>query len=437
MPTPEPVPPRPNGPRRFPTTAWVAALLFPGLFAAATRAGDWPQWRGPNRDGVWAETGVLEAFPAKQLKARWRSPVGPGWSSPAVAGGRGFLAASLLKRPKARERVLCFAEATGKPLWTFSYEAAYPAWAFTPGQEAGPSATPLVRAGKVYALGANGQVHCLDAATGKPLWQKRLGQEYRVEELMCRASPLVEGDLLILFVGGKPGAGVVALDKGTGKRAWQALGEAVTNSSPVVVAAGGKRQLVVWAQESVTSLDPATGKTYWRERLRTSNNDAVSTPVCHQGLLLVGGLMLRLDPRRPAARVLWPDTKAVSRRVLSNTSTALLRGGHVFSARSSGELVCLEAGTGKRVWETGKVTDLKGGASIHLTPNGGSVLLYTDRGSWSGPGSRPRATGRSAGPAWWSPPTRLGGGRWRGRRPPTPTGMSSPAPRRSWSAPPW
>jgi outer membrane protein assembly factor BamB len=127
-------------------------------------------------------------------------------------------------------------------------------------------------------------------------------------------------------------------------------------------------------------LDPATGKTHWRQRLLTSSEYAVSTPVFHKDRLLVGGLMFQLDPNKPTAKVLWPESKAPSRRILSHTSTALFMGDYLFSAKSSGELVCLEASTGKLVWETTKVTDLKNGASIHLTANGDSVLLYTDKG---------------------------------------------------------
>jgi hypothetical protein len=106
----------------------------------------------------------------------------------------------------------------------------------------------------------------------------------------------------------------------------------------------------------------------------------VSTPVFHKDRLLIGGMMFQLDPDKPTASVLWPDTKASSRRIFSHTSTALFRGDHLFSAKSSGEFICLEASTGKQVWESAKVTDLKNGASIHLTPNGDSVLLYTDKG---------------------------------------------------------
>lgn len=104
----------------------------------------------------------------------------------------------------------------------------------------------------------------------------------------------------------------------------------------------------------------------------------MATPVFSDGMLLLSGLMLKLDPDKRDATVLWPDER--SRQVLSNTSTPLLQGGFVYSGKSSGELVCLEAGTGKEVWQTDKVTDVKSGASMHLTPNGDRVLIFNDRG---------------------------------------------------------
>ena len=106
----------------------------------------------------------------------------------------------------------------------------------------------------------------------------------------------------------------------------------------------------------------------------------MSTPVFHKDRLLIGGLMFQLDSDKPVAKVLWPASTAPARRIFSHTSTALFRGDHLFSARSSGQLVCVAAGTGELVWETDKVTDVGNGASIHLTPNGDSVLLYTNKG---------------------------------------------------------
>ncbi len=359
----------------------LTAVSLAFLSSLTVRAADWPQWRGPNRDGVWNETGILQTFPAEGLKIRWRAPVGPGWSSPVVVQGRVYLTDMRLEKPKAWERIQCLKESTGKRLWSRESELVYPEWAFIPEHGGGPAATPIIEAGKVYWFGRSGQVDCLDARNGKVIWETHLDRKYEVGVLSCRGSPLIEGSLLIVFAGGKPGACVIALDKQTGKEVWKALNEALSNSSPLIIVAGGKRQLIVWTGASVTSLNPATGETYWREAMVTSSNDSIPTPVVQKNRLLISGLMLELDARTPTAKVLWPETMAASKRILSNTSTPLLQGDYVYSAKSSGELVCLEAGTGKQVWGTTNVTDLKFGASIHLTPNGDAVFLFTDEGN--------------------------------------------------------
>ena len=259
----------------------------------------------------------------------------------------------------------------------------YPDWAFTDGKGRGPTATSLVRDGKLYTVGNKGDLLCFDAGKGEVLWKRNLEKEYQVQEFAFNSSPLIEGDLLIQCVGSYPDSSpssVIALDKNTGKEVWKVPTEGLTNSSPIVITAGRHRQLIVWTQGSVTALDPATGKVFWQERMKTAAQDAVTTPVFHDHRLLVSGLMLKLDPDKPVASILWPDTKAVARRTLSVTSTALVRGDHLFSVKSSGVLVCVEASTGKQVWETDKVTDLRNGASIHLTPNGDGVFLHTDKG---------------------------------------------------------
>src|SRR5947207_923399 len=134
----------------------AATLLW--LLAVAVHADDWPQWRGLDRDGVWKEAGIAGTFPAGGLKIRWRAPVGFGYSSPVVAQGRVYVTDSQLEPPKARERVLCFDEATGGLLWTFSHDVTYPDWAFTVGQEKGPNSTPIVHDGKLYVLGSLGHL---------------------------------------------------------------------------------------------------------------------------------------------------------------------------------------------------------------------------------------------------------------------------------------
>jgi outer membrane protein assembly factor BamB len=351
------------------------------LAACAAQAEDWPQFRGPRRDGTWNETGLLKTFLADGLKIRWRAPVRWGWSSPVVAQGRVIVLDAELIKPSAKERIHCFEEATGKPLWTFAYEATYSEWAFVPGQENGPCATPIVELGRVFTVGINGHVHCLDARTGTVLWERNLRKGYEVRDHSCRPSPLIEGNLLIVFTGAKPGACVLALDKKSGKEVWKAMDEPASSSSPFVVVAGGKRQLIVWTDASVTSLNPATGETWWREPMVTSGNDSIPTPVVQKNRLLISGLMFVLNDKQPTATVLWPTNRAPAKRLLSNTSTPMLHGDHVYSAKSSGELVCLDAGTGALVWQTNTVTTLKSGASIHLTPTPAAVLLFTEQGN--------------------------------------------------------
>ncbi|MBI3880881.1 MAG: PQQ-binding-like beta-propeller repeat protein [Verrucomicrobia bacterium] len=360
-----------------------AAQVVPLLAACAAQAEDWPQFRGPNRDGVWNETGLLKTFPAGGLKIRWRVPVGAGLSSPIVSGGRVFLCDSEIKKPKARERVHCFDEKSGKTLWSHSDEVDYPDWAFDPKNPAGPDATPIVAGGKVFALGKNAHLVCLDVRDGAVLWERDLMKDYGLAEFSgSTPSPLIEDRLLILVGGGKPDACVIALDKDSGKEVWRALGDKWTYSSPIVISAGGKRQLIVWTPAAITSLDPATGKIWWREKRDSQGDYTAASPVFHDGLLLAGFVMFRLGADKPDATVLWPEANtSFTRRILSQTSIPLIRDGRVFSDKSYGHLVCLDARTGKLVWQNEEVTDKKNGATQQLFPNGDSVLIFTNEGN--------------------------------------------------------
>lgn len=355
---------------------WLPVAL---LLALAARAEDWPQWRGKNRDGIWNETGIMESFPAGGLKIAWRAPVGGGFSSPVVAEGRVYLTDAQVARPKARERVLCFDARTGKNLWTHSYEVDYAEWAFDPKNPFGPRPTPIVSGGRVFALGAKGRLICFEAHDGKVLWEKNL--ENKSVDSAFTPSPLIESNLLILVLdGGPPGACVVALDKDSGREVWRALDAVPTMSSPIVVTAAGKRQLIVWTQGAVSALDPATGKVYWREQHTGSGTYAIPTPVASGDLLLVNGVMFKLDSEKPGASVLWPDRRPPARQTISDTSTAMFKGDHVFTCNLASELACIEARSGQIVWATNQVTDARSGGSIHITAQGRSALLFTDKG---------------------------------------------------------
>jgi len=360
----------------------MKAVSLVCLFSVATLlADDWPQFGGPTRDGVWKETGMLEAFPSDGLRVRWRAPVGSGLSGPIVSDGRVFLSDAEKKNLRARERLHCYDEKTGRLLWTHSDEVTYPEWAFDAASDAGPDGTPLSAGGKVYAFGRMGNLLCLDVRDGAVIWEKDLPKACGIGDTFgTTPSPLIEGNVLILVTGGQPDSGVLAFDKDTGKEVWRALSDRWSYSSPIVISAGGKRQLIVWTPDAINSLDPATGRAWWRER-RTLNGDYTSaTPAVWEDLLLAGGLLFHLDADKPAASVLWPEDTVKARRTLSNTTGPVLQGGYVYSHKSHGSLVCLDARTGKQLWEKEQVTDPKNGACLHLIPNGDCTWIFTEQG---------------------------------------------------------
>ncbi|WP_265593070.1 PQQ-binding-like beta-propeller repeat protein [Verrucomicrobium sp. BvORR034] len=288
-----------------------------------------------------------------------------------------------LERPRAWERLTCRDAVTGNVLWQVETEVSYPEFCFVAGQENGPTSTPVIAAENIYTLGQKGQVCCRNTTKGALVWQRDFDADYGMKEFTGNGSPLVEGELLIITMTGTKGAGVIALDRRTGMERWRALDEAMSNSSPVVIGAADRRQLVIWSQQSVSALDVAAGQIWWSERLLTSSDKAVSTPVWDGDLLLVGGLMFRLGEKEPGARAIWPENRAISHRVLSSTSTAWVTGGQVYSAKATGEFVCLDATTGQEVWKTDKVTASKQGATVHIigaSSQTGEALLYNDQG---------------------------------------------------------
>jgi WD40 repeat protein len=350
------------------------------LTVASARADDWPQWRGPGRDGVWHETGILERIPASGVDVRWRTKVGAGYAGPVVAQGRVFVTDHQFD-PEA-ERVLCFDEATGKVLWVHSYPVNYKDMEYGNG----PRASPTVHDGKVYTLGTQGDLFCLDATRGDVVWKKRLVEDLhgQVPRYGASAAPLVVGELLIVCAGGTPDASVVALDRKTGDLRWQALSDRPAYSAPIVINAGGAEQVIVWTGDSITGFEPATGKVYWQVPWKAEFDPAqmVASPVWHKDLLLClgawgrGSKMLKLDPAKPAASVLW-ETRA---KPTTTISTPMFQDdGHFYAILGNGSLACVEAATGKEVWTTREPTSGSYG-NAHLTPNGDRVFLFNHVG---------------------------------------------------------
>jgi outer membrane protein assembly factor BamB len=350
------------------------------VLCPTARADDWPQWLGPKRDGVWRETGLIDKFPDSGAKIVWRAPVGGGYAGPAVARGQVYVTDRVLadgvhnpanpfsqQKLAGKERVLCLDEKTGKEVWKYEYNCTYAI-----SYPVGPRTTPVVADGKVYTLGAMGDLLCLDAEKGKVLWSKNFPKDYDAPVPMWgfSSSPLVDGDKIICLVGGQ-GSVVVAFNKDTGKEIWKALSlkrAQIGYSPPMIYQAAGKRQLVIWEPEAVNGLDPETGKLYWSVPFLSKANLTAPTPRLDGDRLFVtafynGSLMLKLTSEggKPGAKVLWKvggrgekpeQTKALHAII----ATPIFKGDYIYGVGSYGELRCLKAADGERVWMSLKAT---------------------------------------------------------------------------------
>jgi outer membrane protein assembly factor BamB len=367
-------------------------------------AADWPQWLGEQRDGIWRETGLLDRFSSAGPPVLWRTAIGTGYSGPAVAGDRVYVMDRLRpideKGKPARptragipgtERVLCLSASTGKILWQHAYDAAYKI-----SYPSGPRVTPLVRDGRVYALGAMGDLCCLEAESGKPIWSRNLAAEYQTDAPVWgyAAHLLLDGDLLYSLVGGE-GSAVVAFHKDTGKEAWRALTSTeVCYSPPMIYDLAGKRQLVIWLSDSVNGLDPASGKVNWTFSYPVKKMSApgpavsIATVRCQGTRLLLssayfGTLLLDLGSGKP--EVVWNmQNKNVQKpQYLSSLiPSPVVKDGHIYGVSFMGELCCLDLATGKELWRTyaatgGRESDC---GTAFLIPQGDRFVIFNDQG---------------------------------------------------------
>ena len=342
--------------------------------ADVLRADDWPQWMGPQRDGVWRETGIAKTFPEGGPRFRWRAKIGGGYAGPAVVGDRVYVTDKQLPqgeadpsnpfertRRQAKERVLCLNDSDGSVVWKHEYECPY-----TVSYPAGPRTTPVVRDGRVYTLGSEGHLFCLNSTTGEVIWSKNFQTDYgRAQSPVWgySANPLLDGNQLICLVGGQ-GTAVVAFNSETGQELWRSLDDesehAAGYSSPVIVEAGGQRQLIVWHPSALCSLNPETGKLFWQEPFTSKSGLSVATPRVNGNLLFIsafydGSLLMKLDPQQPLATKVW-RRQGPSERVTDSLhcliSTPVIEGDHIYGVCSYGELRCLDLKTGDRIWST-------------------------------------------------------------------------------------
>ncbi|HUG91018.1 MAG TPA: PQQ-binding-like beta-propeller repeat protein [Planctomycetaceae bacterium] len=341
---------------------------------------DWPRWRGPRGDGTWHGPPLPEDWPEGPLKTLWRKPVGGGYAGVIVAGQRVFVS-DRQTAGREVERLLGFDAERGEPVWTFEYEVQYGDLDYGNG----PRAAPTVADGRVYVLGALGDLNCLDAADGRVQWSTHLARDLRGRRPTWgyAASPLVVDDLVIVQPGAADGA-LAALDRRTGQPVWRSLADEAGYATPILIEHAGRPQLVAWTPQHVAALDPRTGQLAWSIPYEVTMGVSIATPVCHDGIVFVSGYWegskaIELGRTSDAARLLWED----NRHLRGLMSQPLVRDGHAYLLDKVYGLTCFELRTGKKLWDDGNRATPRGRnpqASLVALGDSGRVLVLNSDG---------------------------------------------------------
>jgi outer membrane protein assembly factor BamB len=322
------------------------------------------------RDGKYEETSVSTSWPANGLPVLWRQPVGVGHSSFAVADGKAYT----LEQRRGQEVVAAYDLGTGRELWTAKWNAE-----FRDSTGDGPRATPTWDQGRIYALGATGELRCIDASNGSVIWGKNILSDNGADNLpwAMAASPLIVDDKVIVLPGGTSGKSVVAYNKNTGAPVWKVLNDTQAYVSPMLVELAGRRQIVVVSAARVVGLVPESGKLLWSYDWDTNNGINVSQPiVVDQNRFFVssgygkGAALVEVKGSGESytATTIWENGM-----MKNKFNSSVLHNGYVYGL-DEGILSCLDVNTGERKWKDGRY----GYGQVLLA--GGHLIVTSDKG---------------------------------------------------------
>jgi outer membrane protein assembly factor BamB len=359
-----------------------APLPAPGAQPApatpsALSPGDWTDFRGPERNGAYESTAIRLDWPSSGLKPVWKQPIGGGYASLVAAKGRAFT----IEQRGANEVAAGYDVATGRELWTSEWSAVFREAMGGPG----PRATPTWHDGKLYVLGATGELRALDAADGRTIWRTNILEDAGASNIQwgMSAAPLIVDDTVVVLPGGRAGQSIVAYDRGTGRRAWASLNDQASYSSPMLATIGGVRQILVFTASRLAGITPDRGELLWEFPWTTPYDVNASQP------LLVGpnrvfistgygsGAVL-VEPQRGAdgrwqVREVWRTN-----RMKNQFTSSLLHDGHIYGLDES-ILACIDAATGALKWKGGRYgygqVMLAGGHLIVVTEGGELALV--------------------------------------------------------------
>jgi outer membrane protein assembly factor BamB len=344
----------------------------------------WTNFRGPARDGRYDERAIKTSWPAGGLRPVWKQPVGGGYSSFVVADGVAYT----IEQRRNQEVVAAYRVDNGRELWTHGWDGR-----FSPDDTGdGPRSTPTWDEGRVYALGAAGELRCLDAKTGRLLWNKNILSDNGAQNITWgqAASPLVVDDKVIVMPGGTSGKSVVAYNKATGAPVWKSQSDRASYTSPMLVNVGGRRQVLAVTASRLVGLDPADGALLWSHPWDVSYGINVSQPiVVDKNRVFIsagygkGAALLELSPsgKNFNARPVWENIN-----LKTKFNSPVFHNGHVYGL-DEGILACVDAQTGERKWKGGRYgygqVVLASGHLIVTTDAGEIALVKADPGAFT------------------------------------------------------
>ena len=352
-------------------------------------AADWPQWRGPNRDGVAPGVQLPAKWPAEPPQEKWKAPVGLGYSGPAIARGKVFI----MGRVDKDERCLAFDADTGKELWKLEYPEPFQAPDPTAGK--GPNSTPTVDGDRVYMLGLGGMLHCLDATSGKTLWKHDCKQEYWGVKVSifgdawhppcgASASPMLDGTNVLIPIGGAKAGTFTAFDRRTGDISWKALEDRSSYASPTIASPGGVKQLIGFTGTRMVGLRYSDRELLWDVPFKARFEQTIISPVVWKDLVIVAGegrATTAVRVKESGGKV-TQETAWTSDDLKAYLTTPIVFADHLlgYDMRTS-RLVCLNLETGETAWTSPRVPGkyhslvLAGDAVFCLNSEGELTLL--------------------------------------------------------------
>ncbi len=353
----------------------ITRILIAVIISACALAEDWPQFLGPGRNGVYSGGDLAPKWTADgPPQIVWKKDVGEGFSAPVVAAGKLIL----FHRQNGKEIIDALDAATGKGIWSYSYPTQY---RDDFGFDEGPRGAPAIAGGRVFTFGAEGMLTCLDFATGKKIWNVDTRAKFQVAKgyFGAAGSPLVEGDRVLMNIGGASG-GLVAFDAATGKTLWTATTQEASYSSPVAATIRGARHALFFTRAGFVDVDPADGKVRsqlpWRARMQASVNAAAPIVVDDYVFLSAsygtGATLLQITPG--GLKQIWSSDDALT----NHYATSVYKDGYLYGYHGRQEegpsLRCIEFKTGKVKWN---VDQFRAGT---ITLAGDKLLIMREAG---------------------------------------------------------